>query len=294
MATKCPKCHSDNPDDSVYCGKCATPLKLKEEIPDAVTRTLQKLESELQIGSILAARYQITEILGKGGMGIVYKAEDGKLKRTVALKFLPPELISNPEARDRFMLEAQAAAGLSHPNICTIYEIEEEEKFFISMEYVDGETLREAVKEASLRRNKALDIAIQVAEGLAEAHKKGIIHRDIKSANVMVTEKGLAKIMDFGLAKVMGGALITKEAKTMGTTAYMSPEQAQGKSLDHRTDIWSLGVVLYEMFSGSLPFQGENEASVLYSVVHEEPRPLKEVKPDIPAHIHPALIHAAD
>jgi len=295
MATKCPKCHSDNPDDSVYCGQCATPLKLKEEIPDAVTRTLQKLESELQIGSILAARYQITEILGSGGMGIVYKAEDGKLKRSVALKFLPPELVSDPEARERFMLEAQAAAGLSHPNICTIYEIEEEKedgRFFISMEYIDGETLRDAVKKAPLERNKALDIAIQVAEGLVEAHKKGIIHRDIKSANVMVTEKGQAKIMDFGLAKVVGGALITKEARTMGTTAYMSPEQAQGKSLDHRTDIWSLGVVLYEMFSGSLPFQGNNEASVLYSVVHEEPRPLKEIKKDIPLQLQQVIARA--
>ena len=293
MAIKCPKCQHENPDDTFYCGKCATPLKSEEGIPVSLTRTLQKPVTELQIGSILASRYQITEILGKGGMGIVYKAEDGKLKRSVALKFLPPELISDPEARERFILEAQAAAGLSHPNICTIYEIEEEEeRFFISMEYVDGETLRDAVRKAPLERDKALDIAIQVAEGLAEAHKNGIIHRDIKSANVMVTEKGQAKIMDFGLAKIVGGALLTKEAKTMGTTAYMSPEQAQGKSLNHRTDIWSLGVILYEMFSGSLPFQGENEASVLYSVVHEEPRPLKEIKKDLPFQLQQVIDRA--
>jgi serine/threonine protein kinase len=216
-------------------------------------------------------------------MGIVYKAEDTKLKRHVALKFLPPELVQDEEARERFVLEARSAAALSHPNICTIHEINEEEgSSFISMEYIKGHSLKERLKQEPLGTDKALKIAIQVAEGLEEAHKKGIVHRDIKSANIMITEKDQAKVMDFGLAKVKGGTLLTREGTTLGTVAYMSPEQARGAEVDHRSDIWSLGVVMYEMLSGQLPFGGERESSILYSVVHEEPRALKNVKRDIP------------
>jgi formylglycine-generating enzyme required for sulfatase activity/dienelactone hydrolase len=219
-------------------------------------------------------------------MGIVYKAEDTKLKRNIALKFLPPELIRDAEARERFVLEARAAAALSHPSICTIHEIHEEKgDSFIAMEYIEGQSLRARMKEAPPSLEEAVDIAIQVAEGLEEAHKKGIIHRDIKSANIMVTDQGQAKIMDFGLAKVKGGTLLTREGTTLGTVAYMSPEQARGEEVDHRSDIWSLGVVLYEMLSGTLPFIGEREASILYSVVHEEPKPLKAIKTDIPVEL---------
>jgi len=238
---------------------------------------------ELLTGAELAGKYKIDEVVGKGGMGIVYKAEDTKLKRNVALKFLPPELTRDEEAKERFVLEAQAAAALSHPNICTIYEIEEEEgKSFIAMEYIEGQSLKARMEKGPLGVEEALDISIQVTEGLEEAHKKGIIHRDIKSANLMVTDKGQAKIMDFGLAKVKGGTLLTREGTTLGTVSYMSPEQARGEEVDHRTDIWSLGVVLYEMLSGNLPFQGDREASILYSVVHEDPKPLKEIKRDLP------------
>ena len=216
-------------------------------------------------------------------MGVVYKAEDLKLKRCVALKFLPPHLMDSPELRERFLVEAQAAAALNHPNICVIHEVgESEERPYIAMEYVEGETLRDKIHKGPLTAGAALEIAIQVVDGLALAHDKGIIHRDIKSANIMITGKGQAKIMDFGLAKVKEGPLLTREGTTLGTVAYMSPEQAQGEEVDHRSDIWSSGVVMYEMLSGVLPFKGKREASVLYSVVHEEPKPLRALKPDVP------------
>jgi predicted Ser/Thr protein kinase len=242
---------------------------------------------------MLADKYKIAEVIGRGGMGIVYRAEDTKLKRFVALKFLPPELIRNKEAKERFVLEAQTAAALSHPNICTIHEINEEDgKSFIVMEYVEGQSLKEKLQKDPLKIDEALGIAIQVVEGLEKAHTKGIIHRDIKSANIMITKEGQAKIMDFGLAKVKGGTLLTREGTTLGTVAYMSPEQARGEEVDHRSDIWSLGVVLYEMLSGELPFKGDREASILYSVVHEEPKPLKEIKRDLPTEMT-QIIHRA-
>ncbi|MBE0710768.1 MAG: serine/threonine protein kinase, partial [Candidatus Aminicenantes bacterium] len=179
-------------------------------------------------------------------MGVVYKAEDLKLKRCVALKFLPPHFMDSPELKERFLIEAQAAAALSHPNICVIHEVgESEERPYIAMEYVDGETLRDKINKGPLTAGAALEIAIQVVDGLALAHDKGIIHRDIKSANIMITGKGQAKIMDFGLAKVKEGPLLTREGTTLGTVAYMSPEQAQGEEVDHRSDIWSSGVVMY-------------------------------------------------
>jgi dienelactone hydrolase/predicted Ser/Thr protein kinase len=260
-------------------------MSLGKPAPDqvSITETLETPVHVLKRGSLIAGKYRIIEEIGHGGMGIVYKAEDLKLKRGVALKFLPPHLMDSPEFKERFLNEAQAAAALSHPNICVIHEVgESEERPYIAMEYVEGETLRNKIKKGPLIAGAALEIAIQIAEGLDEAHGKGIVHRDIKSANIMITGKGQAKIMDFGLAKVKEGPLLTREGTTLGTVAYMSPEQAQGEAVDHRSDIWSLGVVMYEMLSGALPFKGEREASILYSVVHEDPRPLRTLKPDIP------------
>jgi len=284
VATQCPKCQSENPETAKFCSECATQLKSADEI--TITKTLITPEKRLQKGSTVGRRYTIMEDLGRGGMGVVYKAEDTKLKRTVALKFLPPELTHIPDVKDRFMREAQAAAALDHPNICTVYEFDEaEEKTFISMAYVEGQSLRKKLESGPLELDEALRIATQVAEGLQIAHKKGIVHRDIKSANIMVDDRNQAKIMDFGLARMTGGTLLTQEGTAMGTIAYMSPEQAQGEEVDHRSDIWSFGVVLYEMFGGQLPFMGEHDQAVVYSILNKKPKPITELRSEIPVSI---------
>lgn len=216
-------------------------------------------------------------------MGVVYKAEDTKLKRTVALKFIVPSVLGSEEERKRFTHEAQAAAALSHPHISTIYEIDEAKgKTFIAMEYIEGKSLKEKIKLAPFRLGEVLDTTIQIAEGLQEAHERKIIHRDIKSSNIMLTEKGQAKIMDFGLAKSAEGTKLTKTATVMGTVAYMSPEQAYGEKMDHRSDIWSLGVVLYEMITGQLPFKGDHEQLVLYSILNTNPEPVTSLRSGVP------------
>jgi serine/threonine protein kinase len=247
----------------------------------------------LTIGSTFAGRYQIIEKLGEGGMGVVYKAEDTKLKRTVALKFLPSELTRDSQAKKRFLQETQAAASLDNPNICTVHEISEVEgRMFIVMNYVKGQSLKERIVLAPMKLEEALDISTQVGEGLRAAHEKGIIHRDIKPANIMLTEKGQAKIMDFGLAKLAWAADLTKTAGTMGTLGYMSPEQARGDAVDHRTDIWSFGVVLYEMLAGQLPFRGEETQGVVYSILKKDPERLSVLRPDVPRHIEQAVAKA--
>jgi TolB-like protein/Tfp pilus assembly protein PilF len=235
--------------------------------------------------------YKILEKIGAGGMGVVYKAEDTKLKRMVALKFLPAELTRDPQARTRFILEAQAAAALDHPHICTIYEINEVEgQIYIAMAYIKGQSLRDMILSGPLGIPEAVTIAIQVAEGLKRAHGRGIIHRDIKPGNIMLTEEGEAKIMDFGLAKIERGADQTKTMTIMGTLAYMSPEQARGEVVDLRTDIWSLGGVLFEMLSGQRPFRSEHDQAVIYSILNEEPRPIVHPGKEIPAQLK-TIIH---
>ncbi|HEY6192415.1 MAG TPA: protein kinase [Bacteroidota bacterium] len=230
------------------------------------------------------SHYKILEKLGEGGMGVVYKAEDLKLRRTVAVKFLPKRLSIHDEERARFTLEAQAASALNHPNISTIYEIDEANgETFIVMEYIPGVTLREWIRRKSEETGgyrktglkESVDIAIQIAEGLEKAHEKGIVHRDIKSENVMVTDDDRrAKIMDFGLAKLGGVSKLTKTGSTVGTIAYMSPEQVEGTETDHRTDIFSFGVLCYEMFTGQLPFRAGHETAVMYEIINVEPAPL--------------------
>ena len=233
------------------------------------------------------SHYRIIEKLGEGGMGVVYKAEDTKLKRTVALKFLPPELTRDEEAKNRFIHEAQAASALDHNNICTIYEIDKADdgQTFIAMACYEGETLKDKIQQGRLKLEEAIDIAVQTAQGLAKAHRKGIVHRDVKPANLFVNEDGVVKILDFGLVKLAGQTKMTKTGTTLGTVAYMSPEQAKGKEVDHRTDIWSLGVILYEMLSGCLPFEGDYEAALLYSIVNEDYKPLKNITPNFSSQI---------
>ncbi len=278
--TTCPNCGFDNPEGTSYCGRCGT--KHGAGAPVSVTKTVETPTQRIPGGTVIAGRYQIIEELGRGGMGVVYKALDNKLKRTVALKFLPFEWTYDAQAKERFVREAQAAAALDHPNICTVHEIDEADgRMFISMAFVEGESLKARIERGPLKLDEALNLGLQVAEGLREAHKKGIIHRDIKSANIMVTPKGQAKIMDFGLAKLRGGTSLTKTQTTLGTVAYMSPEQARGDEVDHRSDIWSLGVVLYEMLAGRLPFAGEHDQAVVYAILKEPPKPLSALRPEI-------------
>ena len=227
------------------------------------------------------SHYKILEKLGEGGMGVVYKAQDTRLDRLVALKFLPDHVAVGSAELERFVQEAKAAAGLSHPNICTIYGIEEaEKKHFIVMEFVDGQMLQE--KKAALSMKQALDIGIQIADGLAAAHEKGIVHRDIKPENIMIRKDGRVQIMDFGLAKLRGASRLTKEGSTVGTAGYMSPEQVQGLETDHRSDIFSLGVLLYEMLTGQPPFKGMHETAIAYEIINVESPPPSSIKPEIP------------
>jgi serine/threonine protein kinase len=230
--------------------------------------------------------YKIIQELGQGGMGVVYKAYDTKLKREVAIKFLSPEISLQDQDRERFMIEAQAAAALNHPNIATIHAIEEvDDELFIVMEFVDGPDLKKKVGSDQLSVNSIIDMAIQIAEGLQAAHEKGITHRDIKPANIMLTSKGRVKITDFGLAKMTQASALTKAGMTLGTMAYMSPEQTQGLEVDHRTDIWALGAVLYEMLTGQQPFSGLYEQAVMYAVVNTEPPAIATLRPEVPAEL---------
>jgi serine/threonine protein kinase len=234
------------------------------------------------VGQIIS-HYKILEKLGGGGMGVVYKAEDTKLKRIVALKFLPPELTRDDEAKQRFIHEAQAASALDHPNICTVYEIGETDggQMFIAMACYEGETLKEKIAQGPMKLDEAVEIALQIAEGIAEAHQHGIVHRDIKPANVLITKSSIVKIVDFGLAKVSGVSRLTKTGSTLGTIAYMAPEQLQGAEIDARADIFSFGVVLYEMLAGKIPFRGEHEAALMYSIMNEEPEPVENLVPGL-------------
>ena len=237
------------------------------------------------------SHYKITGKLGEGGMGVVYKAEDLRLQRPVALKFLPSNSWGNQEAKARFFREARAAAALQHPNICTVYEIDEVDgQLFIAMAYLEGRELVKEIEDGPLGVDRLLDLAIQTARGLEEAHRSGVVHRDIKPANIMVSSGGRAVLMDFGLAQLNSAtSKLTREGTTVGTSAYMSPEQTTGEPLDHRTDIWAFGVVLYEMATGELPFKGYYEQAVLYSILNDPPEPVTALRPNAPGELERIL-----
>ena len=249
------------------------------------------------------SHYKILEKLGEGGMGVVYKAEDTKLKRTVALKFLPPGLTRDAEAKKRFIHEAQVASALDHNNICMIHEIDETKpapgepgdgQMFIVMAHYEGKILTDKIQKGPLKIDEAIEITVQMAQGLDKAHQKGIVHRDIKPGNIIVTEDGVVKIVDFGLAKLAGQVKITKTGTTIGTVAYMSPEQARGQEVDPKSDIWSLGVVLYEMVTGQLPFKGEYEQAVVYSILSEELEPISGIPTGLERIIRKALTKSSE
>ncbi len=285
---KCPKCHLDNPEDTLFCGRCAAQLGIKQEEAvslDAKTETMQTPLRELTTGSLFAGRYQIIEELGRGGMGKVYKALDTELNEKIALKLLRPEVSADGEAIERFRNELKTARQISHKNICRMYHLTKEEgTYYITMEYVPGEDLKRLIRKiGQMSVGRTISIAKQVSEGLAEAHNLGIIHRDLKPQNIMVDEGGNVRIMDFGIARSLLTKGVTGAGVMIGTPEYMSPEQVEGKPVDQRSDIYSLGIILYEMVTGRVPFEGDTPFTVGVKHKSELPRDPKELNPQIPA-----------
>ncbi len=281
---KCSQCHFENPEDSHFCSKCGTQIHPSEKISSPRTKTIQAPINELTIGSTFADRFQVIEELGKGGMGEVYKVFDKKIKEKVALKFLNPEIAADEKAIERFRNELKYARKISHRNVCRMFDLSEEEGIqYITMEYVPGEDLKGTIRRVGrLSMGKAIFISKQVCEGLAEAHRLGVVHRDLKPQNIMVDREGNVRIMDFGIARSIKTKGITGTGVMIGTPDYMSPEQVEGKEVDHRSDIYTLGVILYEMVTGRVPFEGDTPLSVIIKHKSEAPPNPKEVNAQIP------------
>jgi TolB-like protein/tRNA A-37 threonylcarbamoyl transferase component Bud32 len=284
VPTKCPKCQFENPDDTFYCGKCATPLPSSKDIPVSQTETLQTPRKELTTGSTFAGRYQIIEELGQGGMGKVYKAFDKEVNVRVALKLVKPEIAADKNTIERFRNELKVAREISHKNICRMYDLgRDAETYFITMEYVSGEDLRSFIRRARrLDTGTAISITKQICEGLSEAHRLGVVHRDLKPGNIMIDQEGNAKIMDFGIARSLKGKGITGAGVMIGTPEYMSPEQVEGKEADERSDLYALGVILYEMVTGRVPFEGDTPLSIAVKHKSEIPKDPRELNAQLP------------
>jgi serine/threonine protein kinase/Flp pilus assembly protein TadD len=289
---KCPKCHFENPDDTLYCGKCAASLTPSEEISDPHTETLQAPIIELTTGNTFAGRYQIIEELGKGGMGKVYKVFDKKIKEKVALKLLKPEIAADEKTIGRFRNELKFARKIGHRNVCRMYDLSEEGGAqYITMEYVSGEDLKSTIRRiGKLPEGKSISIAKQVCEGLAEAHRLGVVHRDLKPQNIMIDEDGNVRIMDFGIARSLESRGVTEAGMMIGTPEYMSPEQVEGKEADPRSDIYTVGVILYEMVTGRVPFKGDTTLSIALKHKTEEPLDPREIDAQIQEEISQLIL----
>ncbi len=290
MSIKCPKCHHENPDDTLFCGKCGTQLPAPEKIE--VTETMEAPKEELTTGSTFAGRYQIIEELGKGGMGRVYKVLDKEVNAKVALKLIKPEIASDKKTIERFRNELKVARDIAHKNVCRMYDLGKEEgAYYITMEYVSGEDLKSFIRRSGIISvGKAISIANQVCEGLSEAHRLGVVHRDLKPQNIMIDNEGNARIMDFGIARSLRAKGITGSGVMIGTPEYMSPEQVDGKEADQRADIYSLGVILYEMVTGQVPFEGDTPFSIGVKQKSEIPRAPKEINDQIPEDLNRVIL----
>ena len=282
---KCPKCQSENPPESTYCGKCATRLDSPRGEPwHAVTETLGTAREELTTGSTFAGRYQVIEELGQGGMGRVYKVHDTKIGEKIALKLIRPEAGLDKKSLERFSNELKLARKIRHKNVCQMFDLGDDQGVrYITMEYVHGEDLRQLIRKVGrLSPGQAIAIARQVCDGLEEAHKLSVVHRDLKPQNIMIDKEGNARIMDFGIARSLTGKSITGAGVMIGTPEYMSPEQVEGRDVDQRSDIYSLGVILYEMVAGRRPFDGETALSIAHKQKYEAPEDPRKINPQIP------------